>query len=211
MAGPQLIPTTPGSLRLVDLERTLATKNAFVSGAIALLATAGLALGIAMSVELFKDKDFSDLAHSPNKAIAATSYGMVTLAGILTFASLTFSRLPAPYKLDLDLFDILVSYSVSRGGAAFIVHLALIFVFVGIPERIYWIPFYVTSTKLFVIGAITLLNSREDAQTVTHDSQFNTSGATRTIGGSSIPNGATSGLEFKSKVTQHHENDSIGA
>ncbi|KAH0581220.1 hypothetical protein H2248_012337 [Termitomyces sp. 'cryptogamus'] len=174
-----------------------ATKNAFASGAIAVLATAGLALGIAMSVKLFKDKTFADLAFSPNKAIVAMSFAMVTAAGIVTFASLTHSRLPAPYKLDLDLFDTLVSFSVSRGGAAFIVHLALIFVFIGIPQKIYWIPFYVTSTKFFVIGAITLLNSREDAQTVTHDSQWNSSGATRTIGGSSIHNGTASGLQFK--------------
>ncbi|KAG6849406.1 hypothetical protein H0H93_008712 [Arthromyces matolae] len=95
---------------------------------------------------------------SHHKAIAATSYALVSAAGILTFIFLSLYRLPAHFRL---------------------------------------------------------INSREDAQTVTSDfmASGGTGGATRTIGGSTIQHGGTSGLEFKPKSaividvtqTQHSE------
>ncbi|KAG6810448.1 hypothetical protein H0H92_011821 [Tricholoma furcatifolium] len=248
----QLTPTTPGSLQLVDLERTL---GVFFIGYIFLMVMYGftffhdscdcwfcagywyVAIGHiedpvlndlgpeVMSAQLFSDREFAHLAHSPNKAISIATFATVTAAAVLTLACLSFSRLPAPYKLDTDRFDTLVSYSIVRGVTPTLIHFALIFVFVGTSEKIYWIPFYVTSTKFFIVGAITLINSREDEQTMTHEKQWASPSkparsATRTIGGSTIQNGITSELVFKPKspivieVTQtqddHEQNKMLG-
>ncbi|KAF8069219.1 hypothetical protein FPV67DRAFT_1491496 [Lyophyllum atratum] len=175
-----------------------ATKNAVVAGLIALFSTAGFVLGIAMSVQLFQNRDLSHLASSPNKAVAGVYFGMVAASAVVASGFLSMSHLPAPYKAIRGPFDAIVSYVVSRGGAATIVQLALVFVFVGTPSRIYWMPFHVTAVKLFVVGAITMLNSRDGGETnLGKEERWGTSSAvTRTIGGTTVGNGIQSGMEF---------------
>jgi len=174
------------------------TKNWVVAGATAMLSTAALVLGIVMSIRLFEDNHFSHLAQNPNKAIMATTYGMVAASGLLAFFSLSTSRLPAPYKTLEGPFNILVSYVFSRGGAACIIQLALVFVFVGTPARIYWFPFHATAVKLFAVSAITMLNSREGEVRLGNEGHWGSSvAATQTIGGSTITgSGTVPGLEI---------------
>ncbi|RDB27053.1 hypothetical protein Hypma_005052 [Hypsizygus marmoreus] len=176
------------------------TKNALVSGVIAMFSTVGFVLGMIMSARLFQDPDFSHLAANPSKAIAAVSHSAIAISGLLSFGFLSLNPQPSVFKPLSSPFETFVSYTFSRGGAAFVMQFCLIFVFVGLPGTLYWIPFHVVATKLFVIGAITLLNSRTSSQAgSTRDDHWGSSQATRTIGGSSAGNGAMSGLEFNHK------------
>jgi len=173
------------------------SKNALTSGATALLATASFVLGTIMTVQLIQNPEFAHMEVNPNKAIAAISHGLAAASAILSFVSLSIGPVPKGFKPFKSVFDNLVGYSISYGGCAVIVQLAFTFVFVGAPSRHYWIPFHVVSTKLFVIGAITYLNTRESLeQRAQHKEDWSTGSGTRTFGnsgaigtGGSVPHG----------------------
>lgn len=120
--------------------------------------------GIAMTVQIFKQRRLADLGTHNMEVVAAISQGFATLADIMIVGALTIalqpSRNPKMRKPEGG-FDKFVTYFINRGVCVTVVQLAYMCVFVAMPSKQIWIPFHLVVSKLYINTLLAMLNSRE--------------------------------------------------
>jgi len=122
------------------------------------------AFGITMTVHMFGNRVFTNLAQPHMKAAAATSQGIAFLADVLIVVSFSYymnsKRNPDLRALN-GWFDKVVTWGISRGVLFTVVQLAYFVVFITMPSKTYWMPFHHVISKLYINCLLTHLNSRE--------------------------------------------------
>ncbi|TFK40573.1 hypothetical protein BDQ12DRAFT_679695 [Crucibulum laeve] len=164
------------------------SKNAVVSGAIAVVSSTALALGIVMTAELGRDSQFVSLAASRVKSVVAAGQALTFVSGLLIFGALSFYLAPAqaPKARRVEgWYDNIVVYTMSHCSLATVVQLGFFIAFIAMPAKVIWMPFHLLASKLFVNSLLTMLNSRKvhngkglNEETVLHkagDAAFSTS------------------------------------
>jgi len=141
-----------------------ASKCVPVAAITAVISTAALAMGLAITAKISIDPAFASLGFSQTKTIMALSQGFTFLSALLTFIALCVYLRPSYHPSIKPLegwYDTLVAYSISRGSLATAVQLCFFVSFVTAPTKALWMPFHLLASKFFINSLLTMLNSRD--------------------------------------------------
>jgi len=120
--------------------------------------------GIAMTVQIFKQRWLTALGTPIMEIVAGISQGFAALADIMIVIALSYYLQPSRnprMRPPEGWFDKFVTYFINRGVCVTVMQLAYLCVFVGMPTKQIWIPFHLVVSKLYVNTLLAMLNSRE--------------------------------------------------